>query len=458
MAWWKQDRRGSGSGASADALDENDPPVSRATPVLEGERGIPPVNQRSFKSRSQFAIIAIGVLMLLLLMWLLPGGTPTPKTASNDPRATKNQRFDEGRPNTDLLPAQAQIAAAPAPFVPPKPPEPLAQPVGPQIVPAIDPRKAPAAGNGGSGPRELTPLEKRMRSRTIIQDRGQPASNQMPAGAPTASPVTGGGAQADAERRARDEIARLMAGSGGATIPAGPEGGERPASAAGASSTTVSADENSVAAQLKPTRLDGVSATVLPSRSLMLARGKMIDCILDTAISTVVAGMTKCTLSRDVYSEDGKVILLDRGTELTGDYRSNMRPGQTRLGILWARAKTTKGVLIELASPASDPLGRAGVDGVVENHFWERYGAAILLSSLDDTLAIIAAREQSKSSGSIIFPPSTTRTGKEAASVALENNIKIPPTLIKNQGEHINVFVARDLDFRSVYNYRPAEI
>jgi type IV secretion system protein VirB10 len=187
----------------------------------------------------------------------------------------------------------------------------------------------------------------------------------------------------------------------------------------------------------------------------MVASGKLIDCILDTAISTVVAGMTKCTLSRDVYGENGKAIVLDRGTELTGEYRSNVRTGQARLGIVWSRAKTPAGVIIELSSPATDSLGRAGVDGYVDNHFWQRYGAAILLSSLDDALSLLANRADEDQ---IYIPPNTSRTGRDAAAVALEANVRIPPTIVKNQGEHVAVFVARDLDFRSVYGYRPPPI
>jgi len=43
------------------------------------------------------------------------------------------------------------------------------------------------------------------------------------------------------------------------------------------------------------------------------------------------------------------------------------------------------------------------------------------------------------------------------ASIALENSINIPPTLYKNHGDVVSIFVARDLDFSSVYDLKTIE-
>ncbi|NUB04418.1 hypothetical protein GBZ48_35065, partial [Azospirillum melinis] len=42
------------------------------------------------------------------------------------------------------------------------------------------------------------------------------------------------------------------------------------------------------------------------------------------------------------------------------------------------RAEPRRGWATALDSPATDPLGRSGLDGEVDRHFWQRFGGALL--------------------------------------------------------------------------------
>ena len=205
---------------------------------------------------------------------------------------------------------------------------------------------------------------------------------------------------------------------------------------------------NELADKLKATPIEGVRAARLPNRHLLVTQGTSIPCVLETAMSSDVPGFVSCLVQRDVMSDSGRVVLMEKGTQVAGEYRGNVRRGSRRMFVLWTRAKTPKGVIVALASPATDALGRSGFDGDIDTQFFERFGAALLLSIVNDA-GTYANRQLSEADIDI---RNTTNAGNSAAAIAVERSIDIPPTLNKNQGELVNIFVARDLDFRSVYD------
>ena len=112
---------------------------------------------------------------------------------------------------------------------------------------------------------------------------------------------------------------------------------------------------------------------MLPHARMTVPEGTVMACILQTAINSQLKGFVNCVLPSEVRGATGQVILLDKGTTVFGQIRSGLRQGQDRLFILWTRARTPKNVIVALDSPAADELGRAGVPGEVNNHFWQRF-------------------------------------------------------------------------------------
>ena len=169
----------------------------------------------------------------------------------------------------------------------------------------------------------------------------------------------------------------------------------------------------------------------LPDRNLLITAGTSVPCVLP----------------RDAWSDNGAVVLMERGTRVLGEYRGGLQQGRRRLFVLWTRAVTPTGVAVALASPAADALGRSGFDGAVDTRFWDRFGGALLLSVVDD--GVYAAVGQGEGGSA------TARLPSDAAGVALQGSIDIPPTLRKGQGAEVSIFVAQDLDFAGVYQLRP---
>lgn len=269
-----------------------------------------------------------------------------------------------------------------------------------------------------------------------------------PAPAPAAGPTKPAGPTEEELLMQRRQRAPIIAFGGGAS---GAAGGT-PASV-GAAADEGGEGELNVA--LRATKTEAVSASMLPNRNYLIAKGTFLDCALITAIESTLPGMTSCRLTRNIYSDNGKVLLLERGSLIEGEYKSGqMRQGMNRIFVLWTRARTPNGVVVRLDSPGADELGRSGMPGWVNTHFWKRYGGALMLSIVDDAAEFLVQQQRSNSGGDSISFEGTGDATSQAAAIALQNTINIPPTLNKNQGDLINIYVARDLDFRGVYELR----
>lgn len=183
-------------------------------------------------------------------------------------------------------------------------------------------------------------------------------------------------------------------------------------------------------------------AHTVGDRNFLILAGATIPCVLQTALDTTTAGYVTCLIGEDVYSDNGAVVLLEKGTRVLGEYRTGMRQGQDRIFVLWTRAVTPNGIAIPLASPASDALGRAGFGGRVDTHFWDRFGAAVLLSVVDQGSAAVADRHADAAG---------LRRPSDAAGQAVQQGANILPSLRKAQGAEVAIQVAQDFDFSGVY-------
>lgn len=209
-------------------------------------------------------------------------------------------------------------------------------------------------------------------------------------------------------------------------------------------------DSGELGPLLRPTLTPAVRAQLLPAQRLLLPKGAFIDCTLETAIDSTLPGMTTCVMATDAFGVDGKVVLLERGTKLIGETRGQVQQGSARIFVLWTEARSPTGVVVPLDSPGADELGRSGLPGEVDRHFWQRFGAAMLVSVIDGAVQA-AAQSAHGGSGNVVLNPSSSQ---DVLTEILKNTINIPPTVTKQNGDRIQVLVARDVDFRSVYELR----
>jgi len=208
-----------------------------------------------------------------------------------------------------------------------------------------------------------------------------------------------------------------------------------------------------------------------------IAQGTMIRGTLETAINSDLAGMAKAIVRDDVYSFDGRRILIPAGSSLVGDYKADIQQGQERVFIVWTRMIRGDGVSVQLGSFGTDRLGRSGMTGKVDRKYWERFGPPALLTMIGGAAHYVATLGNPDRNNDITIvnpdgtvtriPQSSNETPEQQArgiaaqtiaagiqqmaAEAFGNTKDIRPTIHIDQGADINVFVTRDLDFSDLY-------
>lgn len=221
----------------------------------------------------------------------------------------------------------------------------------------------------------------------------------------------------------------------------------------GTKQATKQLQETGLAGSMRASNLANGTVSNRGDTTMMLLKGTNIPCVLRTKVDSTYQGFTICQVTKDVYSANGKVLLIERGSSVFGEQNIQMTQGKARVSILWGRIETPKNVSINLDSPATGQLGEMGVNAKVNNHFWKRFGGAIMLSVIQDALAVgrshLEKNKQGESNQTTVN--NTTSTAESMSEEILKNTINIPPTATVNQGTVINIMVARDVDFNSIY-------
>ena len=216
-----------------------------------------------------------------------------------------------------------------------------------------------------------------------------------------------------------------------------------------------------------------------PRIDALVAQGTMIRGVLETAINTDLPGMVRAVTREDVWSFDGRRVLIPSGTRLIGEYNAGVQQNQKRAFIVWTRLIRPDGISVSIGSIGTDDLGRSGMDGDVDNHYLARYGPVLLVSILAGGAQVLSTTNNYGSNGPITTTYVNPATGQptslttypngqggqlaaqgaqavaqgfsQTAQEMLKASQAIQPTITIDQGALISIFVRRDLDFSRFY-------
>lgn len=431
---------------------------------LPGEHGIPSVTRRTatrldLRAMSAVAIVAT-ILVATLVMWISRQLSPNKSTEvqrQHDMPAAAGQAR-----KLDMTPLPAARAASVAPIIP------ALAPMSDDVEP-IGVRRTGQASETDGTKRKVIPEDA-----SVLLVSSKPTAAQSQDGESGMDGTESGTSSTDALESTKrnlegyqrqlqgvlEKLNKTASGSGGIPGPQGvgalsaPSGGQ--ATAGSSNTATSNTGPGLFGGQLQGSTTKAVSAGMLGDRSLVMPKGTAFTCALKTKVVSAASGFVGCQVQRNVYGDNGRVLLIERGSHLDGEYRvTTVKPGTVRIPVLWTRVRTPNGVVVALDSPGTGPLGESGIDGYVDNRWMERIGAAMLVSLIDDAIQYVVDRQTAESSTDTVLLPSSTTSTSQLAEKVLDSTINIPPLVYQNQGGIVGIYVARDVDFSSVYSLQP---
>ncbi|WP_035536304.1 TrbI/VirB10 family protein [Paraburkholderia hospita] len=328
----------------------------------------------------------------------------------------------------------------------------LATPAGAASQPAVTGIQMTTS----SQPRPLTPAERRLRGSVLASrsdDAGSDRTDSAEGSGPVASDEGRGGSGRDSDAGSGSGFAGMAKSMGLSALRGGPgqgAGGNTEGNAGGSNISGSSSDSKGTSfdQSLQPSKLQPMQASFRPDRHYLISRNTMIRCGQATAIRTDRPGLIGCPIAQDVWSDDGTTLLVRKGALAKGEQRDAVIQGQGVIGAIWDEIDDGD-VRIPLNSPATDPLGAAGIPAYVDEHFWLRFKGALMVSLIGDFGQALA--NKAIGAGQTITFSNSSNATQDVAAETLRSTINIPPTAYSNQGSVINIFVARDVDLHGVY-------
>jgi type IV secretion system protein VirB10 len=211
-----------------------------------------------------------------------------------------------------------------------------------------------------------------------------------------------------------------------------------------------------------------IKATQIGRLDSLIAQGKVMNAVLETAINTDLPGTLRAIITRDVYAESGKAVLIPKGSRVIGSYESQVKGGETRVAVVWNRLIRPDGVDLAISAPATDNLGRAGVAGFLDDKFLTKLGNALLISyvvpvvadrmfKVDKNQAVTSTASTSATTG-VTTTSNTSTYGAQRAKESsdkfqdiitktIEESFSVKPTIFVDQGTEITIFANKDMVF-----------
>jgi type IV secretory pathway VirB10-like protein len=184
--------------------------------------------------------------------------------------------------------------------------------------------------------------------------------------------------------------------------------------------------------------------------SRLITTDSFIPAVMYTAVNSEIPSKTVLAIvESDVSGFHGTNILIPKGSKLEGVYEKLENKHARRMQITWFKITRPDGVIIKLDAESADMQGAGGLSGYLDQRLKDRYGGALLLSSIN------ALAQMSVKQNDIRQLAAVESFGREFGTLTaqiIRENINAMPVIMIRQGTRFNIRPYQNIYFPKPQN------
>ena len=181
--------------------------------------------------------------------------------------------------------------------------------------------------------------------------------------------------------------------------------------------------------------------------SRVITADRYIPVVLENSINSQLPGRFIGIVDEHVFANEGRGVILPKGTRIICTYECLAKEGDTRLSAVCGRAIRPDGASVLLTNAyAADQMARTGAIGKVDNRMWEKYGSAFIVAGIS---ALTAAGANTGMNSAVHQSASnlSVNLGQITAQM-LEQNVDLAPVMTVAAGSRLQIIPMTDIWLR----------
>ena len=190
------------------------------------------------------------------------------------------------------------------------------------------------------------------------------------------------------------------------------------------------------------------------AREFNAAEGKEYRLLEGTALETVLtnrldgsfSGPVNCMVTTNVYSHNGRHILIPQGSRVLGEVRKVESFGQQRLAVYFHRLIMPDGYSLSLDKfQGLNQVGETGLRHQINHHYLEVFGVSVAIGAIAG-LGQANTRSGVDQSGLDTYQQGVATSLSQSSLRILDRYLNVLPTFTIREGHRVKVYLAGDLD------------